>query len=221
MNNRARSLALYRPGSGDCEGVVVESGSVAPPRQVPASGRTTGCFAPSSPTTGRPQPCSAPTCRRRSPAICAGPPSPCRIAASSTPTCATPSPTCSSRSGARPAPRPHGCTCSWSTNPAPIAGYASACSSTAAASGTAPAASFRASGACAPSSRWSSTRGRYRHRRQALRRAAQLLAELLPHADQDAVRTLVVYLWATQDRDTARQFGQQLRATVSDREVIG
>ena len=39
-----------------------------------------------------------------------------------------------------------------------------------------------------------------RHRRQALRRAVQLLAELLPHADQDAVRTLVVYLWATQDR---------------------
>ena len=56
---------------------------------------------------------------------------------------------------------------------------------------------------------------RYRHRRQALRRAAQLLAELLPHADQDAVRTLVVYLWATQDRDTARRFGEQLRATVS------
>ena len=50
---------------------------------------------------------------------------------------------------------------------------------------------------------------RYRHRRQALRRAAQLLAELLPHADQDAVRTLVVYLWATQDRDTARLFGEQ------------
>ncbi|MCY4373607.1 MAG: hypothetical protein OXC31_07490, partial [Spirochaetaceae bacterium] len=56
---------------------------------------------------------------------------------------------------------------------------------------------------------------RYRHRRQALRRAVQLLAELLPHADQDAVRTLVVYLWATQDHDTARRFGQQLRATVS------
>ena len=56
---------------------------------------------------------------------------------------------------------------------------------------------------------------RYRHRRQALRRAAQLLAELLPQADQDAVRTLVVYRWATQDRDTARRFGQQLRATVS------
>ncbi len=34
-------------------------------------------------------------------------------------------------------------------------------------------------------------------------------------ADQDAVRTLVVYLWATQDHDTARRFGQQLRATVS------
>ena len=56
---------------------------------------------------------------------------------------------------------------------------------------------------------------RYRHRRHALRRAVQLLAELLPHADQDAVRTLVVYLWATQDHDTARRFGQQLRATVS------
>ena len=56
---------------------------------------------------------------------------------------------------------------------------------------------------------------RYRHRRQAMRRAAQLLAEWLPQADQDAVRTLVVYLWATQDRDTARQFGAQLRVTVS------
>ena len=56
---------------------------------------------------------------------------------------------------------------------------------------------------------------RYRYRRQALRRAVQLLAELLPHADRDAVRTLVVYVWATQDRDTARRFGQQLRATVS------
>ena len=48
---------------------------------------------------------------------------------------------------------------------------------------------------------------RYRYRRHALRRAAQLLAEWLPQADQDAVRTLVVYLWATQDRDTAREFG--------------
>ena len=38
---------------------------------------------------------------------------------------------------------------------------------------------------------------------------------MLPHADQDAVRTLVVYLWVTRDRDTARQFGEQLRATVS------
>ena len=56
---------------------------------------------------------------------------------------------------------------------------------------------------------------RYRHRRQALRRAVHLLAELLPQADRDAVRTLVVYLWATQDRDTARQFGEELRATVS------
>ena len=56
---------------------------------------------------------------------------------------------------------------------------------------------------------------RYRHRRPALRRAVQLLAEFLPHADRDAVRTLVVYVWATQDRDTARRFGAQLRATVS------
>ena len=56
---------------------------------------------------------------------------------------------------------------------------------------------------------------RYRHRRQALRRAVQLLAEFLPHADRDAVRTLVVYVWATQDRETARRFGQQLRAAVS------
>ena len=30
-----------------------------------------------------------------------------------------------------------------------------------------------------------------------------------------AVRTLVVYVWATQDRDTARRFGAQLRAAVS------
>ena len=43
----------------------------------------------------------------------------------------------------------------------------------------------------------------------------QLRAEFLPHADRDAVRTLVVYVWATQDRDTARRFGQQLRATAS------
>ena len=55
---------------------------------------------------------------------------------------------------------------------------------------------------------------RYRHRRLALRRAVHLLAELLPQADRDAVRTLVVYLWATQDPDTARQFGEELRATV-------
>ena len=55
---------------------------------------------------------------------------------------------------------------------------------------------------------------RYRHRRLALQRAVHLLAELLPQADRDAVRTLVVYLWATQDPDTARQFGEELRATV-------
>ena len=43
----------------------------------------------------------------------------------------------------------------------------------------------------------------------------RLLAELLPQADRDAVSTLVVYVWATQDRDTARQFGAKLRAAVS------
>jgi hypothetical protein len=35
---------------------------------------------------------------------------------------------------------------------------------------------------------------RYRHRREALRHAAQLLAELLPEGDEDAIRPLVLYL---------------------------
>lgn len=88
----------------------------------------------------RPPPCSAPTCRRSSPAPCAGPPSPCRPQFRRSrparyrvrPALLWP--------GARLAHRPHGCTCSWSTSPGPIAGFASACSSTAAASGIAPAA---------------------------------------------------------------------------------
>ena len=55
----------------------------------------------------------------------------------------------------------------------------------------------------------------FRHRREALRRAAQLLAELLPRGGRDAVGTFVMYLLATQDRDTARGFGEELRGAVS------
>ena len=51
----------------------------------------------------------------------------------------------------------------------------------------------------------------FRHRKEALRRAVQLLAELLPTRDRDAVRTFVRYLLATQDRDTALTFGEDLR----------
>ena len=56
---------------------------------------------------------------------------------------------------------------------------------------------------------------RYRHRREALRHAAQLLAELLPEGDEDAIRPLVLYLWAAQDPDTARRFTEELRGAVS------
>ena len=54
----------------------------------------------------------------------------------------------------------------------------------------------------------------YRHRREALRRAVQLLAELLPRGGRDAVRTFVLYVLATKDRDTARGFGAQLQDAV-------
>ena len=55
----------------------------------------------------------------------------------------------------------------------------------------------------------------FRHRREALRRAVHLLAELLPTGDRDAVRTFVMYLLATQDRDTALAFGEDLGRAMS------
>ena len=55
----------------------------------------------------------------------------------------------------------------------------------------------------------------FRHRQEALRRAVHLLAELLPTGDRDAVRTFVMYLLATQDRDTALAFGEDLGKAVS------
>lgn len=56
----------------------------------------------------------------------------------------------------------------------------------------------------------------FRHRQVALRRAVHLLAELLPTGGRDAVRTFVMYLLATQDRDTARTFGEDLGRAVSE-----
>ena len=62
----------------------------------------------------------------------------------------------------------------------------------------------------------------FRHRQDALRRAVQLLAELLPTGDRDAVRTFVMYLLATQDRDTALAFafafafGEDLRKAMPE-----
>ena len=55
----------------------------------------------------------------------------------------------------------------------------------------------------------------FRHRQEALRRAVGLLAELLAGGGRDAARTFVLYLWATQERGTARRFGEDLRETVS------
>ena len=55
----------------------------------------------------------------------------------------------------------------------------------------------------------------YRHRREALRSAARLLAMLPPEAGETTVRLFVLYLLATQDRGTARTFGEELRGTVS------
>lgn len=56
----------------------------------------------------------------------------------------------------------------------------------------------------------------FRHRQEALRRAVHLLAELLPTGDRDAVRTFVMYLLATQDRDTALAFVEDLGKAVSE-----
>ena len=54
-----------------------------------------------------------------------------------------------------------------------------------------------------------------RHRREALRSAARLLATLPPEAGETTVRMFVLYLLATQDRGTARSFGAELREAVS------
>ena len=55
---------------------------------------------------------------------------------------------------------------------------------------------------------------RYRHRREALRHAARLLAQMLTGGGGEAVRPLVRYLLATQTRNTARRFGDELRDAV-------
>ena len=52
---------------------------------------------------------------------------------------------------------------------------------------------------------------RYQHRREALRHAARLLAQMLTGGGGEAVRPLVRYLLATQTRNTARRFGDELR----------
>ena len=52
---------------------------------------------------------------------------------------------------------------------------------------------------------------RYRHRREALQHAARLLAQMLTGGGGEAVRPLVRYLLATQTRNTARRFGDELR----------
>ena len=54
----------------------------------------------------------------------------------------------------------------------------------------------------------------FRRRREALRRAVRLLAELLPTGGRDAVGTFVLYVFATQDRGTAHGFGEELREAV-------
>ncbi len=56
----------------------------------------------------------------------------------------------------------------------------------------------------------------FRYRQEALRRAAHLLAELLRTGDREAVRAFVRYLLATQDRDAAIAFGEDLGQTVSE-----
>ena len=49
----------------------------------------------------------------------------------------------------------------------------------------------------------------YRYRREALQRAAHLLADVASSGDRDAVRAFATYLWATQDRATAHRFGKE------------
>ena len=54
----------------------------------------------------------------------------------------------------------------------------------------------------------------FRHRREALQRAAHLLADVATSGDRDAVRALATYLWATQNRATARRFGKEFRDAI-------
>ena len=56
----------------------------------------------------------------------------------------------------------------------------------------------------------------YRRRREALQRAVRLLSDVMRSGDRDAVRAIVMYLWATQDRATARRFGEELRDAVPE-----
>ena len=55
---------------------------------------------------------------------------------------------------------------------------------------------------------------RYRHRREALQHAARLLAQMLTGGGGEAVRPLVRYLLATQTRNTARRFRDELHDAV-------
>ena len=54
----------------------------------------------------------------------------------------------------------------------------------------------------------------FRHRREALQRAAHLLADVALSGDRDAVRALATYLWTTQNRATARRFGKEFRDAI-------
>ena len=56
----------------------------------------------------------------------------------------------------------------------------------------------------------------YRRRREALQRAAHLLSDVMRRGDRGAVRAIVMYLWATQDRATARRFGEELRDAIPE-----
>lgn len=54
----------------------------------------------------------------------------------------------------------------------------------------------------------------FRYRREALQRAAHLLADVASSGDRDAVRAFATYLWATQDRAAARRFGREFRDAI-------
>ena len=54
----------------------------------------------------------------------------------------------------------------------------------------------------------------FRYRREALQRAAHLLADVASSGDRDAMRAFATYLWATQDRAAARRFGREFRDAI-------